>query len=77
MIRTFWEDGAEHQHRARVRAAKKYLGWLAVAADVSFPSKVSHLTGFLETRHSEPCNKGALKAAHQCMAFLEDVAGVG
>ena len=58
--------------RVRVRAAKKCLGWLAVAADVS-----THLTGFLETRRSEPCNRRALKAAHQCMAFLEDVAGVG
>ena len=57
--------------RARVRAAKKYLEWLAVAADVSFPSEVSHLTGFLGTRHSEHCNRGALKAAHQCMAFLD------
>ena len=41
-----------------------------------FPSEVSHLTGYLESRHSEPCNRGALKAAHQCMAFLEDVAGI-
>ena len=62
--------------RARVRASKKYLAWLAVSADVAFPSEVSHLTGFLESRHSEPCNRGALKAAHQCMAFLEDVAGI-
>ena len=62
--------------RAQVRAAKKYLGWLAVADDAAFPTEVSHLTGFLEPRHSEPCNRGALKAAHQCMAFLEDVAGV-
>ena len=62
--------------RARVRAAKKYLGWLAVAADVSFPSEVSHLTGFLEICHSEHCYRGALKAADQCMAFLGIVAGV-
>ena len=62
--------------RARVRASKKYLAWLAVSADVAFPSGVSRLTGFLESRHSEPCNRGALKAAHQCMAFLEDVAGI-
>ena len=62
--------------RARVRASKKYLAWLAVSADVAFPSEVLHLTGFLESRHSEPCNRGALKAAHQCKAFLEDVAGI-
>ena len=62
--------------RARVRASKKYLAWLAVSADVAFPSEVSHLTGFVESRHSEPCHRGALKAAHQCMAFLEDVAGI-
>ena len=37
--------------RARVRASKKYLAWLAVSADVAFPSEVSHLTGFLESRH--------------------------
>ena len=61
--------------RARVRASKKYLALLAVSADVAFPS-VSHLIGFLESRHSDPCNRGALKAAHQCMAFLEDVAGI-
>ena len=62
--------------RALVRASKKYLAWLAVSADVAFPSEVSHLTGFLESRHSEPCNRGALKAAHQYMAFLEDVAAI-
>ena len=62
--------------RARVRASRKYLAWLAVSADVAFPSEVSHLTGYLESRHTEPCNRGALKAAHQSMAFLEDVAGV-
>ena len=62
--------------RARVRAAKKYLSWLAVSADVAFPTQVVHLTGFLETRHSEPCSRGALKSAHQSMVFLEDVAGI-
>ena len=31
--------------RARVRASRKYLAWLAVSADVAFPSEVSHLTG--------------------------------
>ena len=35
--------------RARVRASKKYLAWLAVSADVPFPSKVSHLTAVLES----------------------------
>ena len=35
--------------RARVRAAKKYLAWLAVSADVAFPSEVSHLTDYLES----------------------------
>ena len=59
--------------RARVRASEKYLSWLAVSPNVAFPSQVAHLTGFLESRHSEPCSRGALKAAHQ---FLEDVAGV-
>ena len=59
-----------------VRASKKYLAWLAVSADLAFPSEVSRLIGFLESRHSEPCNRGALKAAHQCMAFLDHVAGI-
>ena len=63
--------------RARVRAAKKYLSWLALSAEVVFPSQVSHLTGFLETRHSEPLLQGSLKGPHQCMVFLEDVAGSG
>ena len=62
--------------RARVRAAKKYLSWLAVSAEVAFPTQVVHLTGFLESRHSEPCSRGALKSAHQSMVFLEDVAGI-
>ena len=62
--------------RARVRAAKKFLSWLAVSADVAFPTQVMHLSGFLETRHSEPCSRGALKSAHQSMVFLEDVAGI-
>ena len=68
--------GGRRASRARVRAPKKYLAWPAVSADVAFPSEVSHLTGFLESRHSEPCNRGALRAAHQCMVFLEDVAGI-
>ena len=62
--------------RARVRGARKYLGWLAVAHGRVFPSEPAHLTGFLEARHSEPCNRGSLKAAHQSFVFLESVAGV-
>ena len=62
--------------RARVRAAEKYLSWLAVSPDVAFLERVAHFTSFLESRHSEPCNRGALKAAHQCMVFMEDVTGV-
>ena len=62
--------------RPRARAAKKYFSWFADSADVAFQTQVAHLTGFLESRHSEPCNRGALKAAHQCLVFLKDVAGV-
>ena len=62
--------------RARVRGARKYLGWLAVAHGRVFPSEPAHLTGFLEARHSDPCNRGSLKAAHQSFVFLESVAGV-
>ena len=50
--------------RAQVRAAQKYLSWAAVSAEVMFPLQVAHLTGFLETRHSEPCSRCALKGAH-------------
>ena len=48
--------------RARVRASRKFFAWLAVSADVAFPSEVAHLTGYLESRHTEPCNRGSAQS---------------
>ena len=56
--------------------ARKFRTWLALSHGVSFPSEVFHLTEFLQTRHSEPCNRGSLKVAHNSFIFLEETAGV-
>ena len=39
------------------------------------PARFLH-TEYSRTRHSEPCNRGALKNTHPACAFLEKVAGV-
>ena len=57
--------------RSRVRAVRRFLAWLALAHGVSFPTEVVHLTEHLQTRHSEPCNRGSLKVAHNAFVFLE------
>ena len=62
--------------RSRVRAARTYLAWLALAHGLCFPTSVSHLLEYLQTRHSEPCNRGSLKVAHNSFIFLEETAAV-
>ena len=62
--------------RSRVRAVRQFFAWLALAHGVSFPTEVVHLTEYLQTRHSEPCNRGSLKVAHNAFVFLEETAAV-
>ena len=62
--------------RARGRTLKKYIAWLALAHEVTFPSEVRHLSEFLQMRHSEPCTRGGLKSTHQALVFMEDIAAV-
>ena len=62
--------------RSRVRAGRRYLAWLALAHGLCFPTSVSHLVEYLQTRHSEPCNRGSLKVAHNSFIFLEETAAV-
>ena len=62
--------------RSRVKAVRRFLAWLALAHGVSFPTEVAHLTEYLQTRHSEPCNRVSLKVAHNAFVFLEETATV-
>ena len=52
--------------RGRVRAVGRFLKRL----------EVEQLLEYLSARHSEPCNCGALKNAHEAMVFLEETAAV-
>ena len=62
--------------RARGRTVKKYLAWLALAHEETFPSEVHHVSEYLQMRHSEPCTGGGLKSTHQALVFMEDIAAV-
>ena len=62
--------------RARGRTVKKYLAWLALAHEETFPSEVHHVSEYLQMRHSEPCTRGGLKSTHQALVFMEDIAAV-
>ena len=55
---------------------KKFLAWLALAHEVTFPSEVQHLSEYLQMRHSEPCTRGGLKSTHQDFLFMEEIAAV-
>ena len=61
--------------RSRVRAVRRYLNWLALNHDVSYPRELEHVTGYLQARQSEPCTRNALREPHTAIAFLEEVAG--
>ena len=62
--------------RSRVRAAQKFLGWLATAHSVAYPVHWKQLVEYLQVRLSEPCVRGALKATHRSYLFLQEAAGV-
>ena len=47
--------------RSRVRVAKRYLTWLALAHETASPREVHQMTEYLQARHSEPRCRGALK----------------
>ena len=61
---------------ARGRTVKKYIAWLTLAHEVTFPSEVRHLSEYLQMRHSEPCTREGLKSTHQALVFMEDIAAV-
>ena len=62
--------------RSRVRAAQKFLGWLAAAHNVAFPVHWKQLVEYLQVRLSELCVRGALKATHRSFLFLQEAARV-
>ena len=68
-------DALRHSSRASEVRGSTWHGSLC-RTESSFPSEVFHLTEFLQTRHSEPCNRGSLKVAHNSFIFLEETAGV-
>ena len=62
--------------RSRVRGVQKFWGWLAAAHGISFPDSWLHYSYYVQVRLAEPCVRGALKRAHSCYIFLQEVAGV-
>ena len=61
--------------RSRVRGVRKFLSWLALNRELSYPTSFDQLSEFLQVRLSEPCNRGALKGTHQSFVFLEEMVG--
>ena len=61
--------------RSRVRGVRKFLTWLALNRELSYPTSFDQLSEFLQVRLSEPCNRGALKGTHQSFVFLEEMVG--
>ena len=61
--------------RSRVRGVRKFLPWLALNRELSYPTSFDQLSEFLQVRRSEPCNRKALKGTHQRFAFLEETVG--
>ena len=59
-----------------VRAIKKFLGWLAAAHNVAFPTHWKHLVEYLQVRLSEPCVLGSLKLVHASFVFFQEIASV-
>ena len=47
--------------RSCVRGVRKFLTWLALNRELSYPTSFDQLSEFLHVRLSEPCNRGALK----------------
>ena len=61
--------------RSRVRGVRKFLTWLAVTRELSYPTSFDQRSEFLHVRLSEPCNRGALKGTYQSFVFLEETVG--
>ena len=61
--------------RSRVRLARRYLAWLSVSFEVTFPTRLDHMVDYLKARASEPCTRGTLKNTHRSFTFLEETAG--
>ena len=62
--------------RSRVRSIQKFIAWLPVAHDVSFPVHWKQLTEYAQVRLSEPCVRGSQKLLHNSYLFLQEVAGI-
>ena len=62
--------------RARTRAIRKYVMWLASAFSVPFTTCTDHVVEYLQVRLSEPSFLGAIKGTHQAMCFFQEVCGV-
>ena len=61
---------------ARVRAVRRYLEWLSLTHQATFPLKLDHLMDYLQARHVEDWNRGAVGGAHRAFTFLEEIKGV-
>ena len=53
--------------RNRVRAVRKYIGWLTAAFDLPFPTDLIHNLEHLQMKHSDQDNRGSLKCAHRAL----------
>ena len=62
--------------RGRVRAVRRFLKWLDTNHNVTYPQSVEQFLENLSARHSEPCNQGSLKNAHEATVFLEESSAV-
>ena len=61
--------------RNRVRSVQKFIGFLSVTFDISYPSTVEHFTSYLKMSVSEPRTRCALKHANRALVVLEVVSG--
>ena len=62
--------------RSRVRNIRHFLAWLAINHGITYPTRQTHLTDFMQVRLSEPCNRGSLKLVHESFIFLDIVSGL-
>ena len=62
--------------RSRVRNIRHFLSWLAINHGITYPTRQTHLTDFMQVRLSEPCNRGSLKLVHESFIFLDIVSGL-
>ena len=62
--------------RNRVRGIRKFLNFTSSTFKVDFLSSIDYYTAYLRMRVSEPCTQCALKQAHTCIVFLEEVTGI-